>query len=76
TGGLELMEYCLDSQSPVAGKSLRDLKIPPDCNLVTILRTGDAIIPRGDTVLQNGDTVLALVRISAEPVLRKFLLGS
>jgi trk system potassium uptake protein TrkA len=76
TGGLELMEYCLDSESPVAGQRLRQLALPADCNLVTVLRKGEAIIPRGDTVLEKGDTILALVKISAEPTLRTFLLGS
>ncbi len=76
TGGLELMEYCLDSESPVTGKPLRELEIPDDCNIVTILRKGDAIIPRGDSVLQSGDTVLALIKTSAEATVRAFLLGS
>jgi len=76
TGGLELMEYSLDSESPVTGKPLRELKIPDDCNIVTILRKGDAIIPRGDSVLQSGDTVLALIKMSAEATVRAFLLGS
>ncbi|MFQ5663861.1 MAG: NAD-binding protein [Terriglobia bacterium] len=76
TGGLELMEYSLDSDSPVTGKPLRDLNLPADCNIVTVIRQGDAIIPRGDSVLQSGDMVLTLVRISAEPAVRKFLLGS
>jgi trk system potassium uptake protein TrkA len=76
TGGLELMEYSLDSQSPVSGQTLRELSLPADCNIVTILRQGDAIIPRGDTRLEKGDTILALVKIGAEEKLRKFLLGS
>ena len=75
TGQLELMEYSLDSNSPILGKSLRELSIPPDCNLVTILRKGEAIIPRGDTQLLSGDTVVALVKISAEPALRRLLLS-
>ena len=74
-GGLELMEYALDSDSPVSGKRLRELALPADCNLVTILRKGEAIIPRGETVMQKGDTVLALVKLDAEGALRKFLLG-
>lgn len=76
TGGLELMEYSLDSESPVADKSLRELSLPGECNIVTILRQGEAVIPRGDTVLQSGDTVLALVKMAAEAKVRRFLLGS
>lgn len=76
TGGLELMEYCLDAESPVTRKRLRELALPADCNLVTVLREGEAIIPRGDTELQVGDTILALVKIDAEPALRAFILGA
>ena len=74
-GGLELMEYHLDSESPVTGKSLRQLELPADCNIVTIIRQGDAVIARGDTILQKGDVVLTLVKMAAEPEVRKFLLG-
>ena len=74
-GQLELMEYSLDSRSPVLGKRLRDLQFPTDCNIVTILRKGEAIIPRGDTTFQKDDVVLTLLRISSEPEVRKFILG-
>lgn len=76
TGELELMEYKLDSDSPVAGKALRDLDLPSECNIVTVVRDGNATVARGDTVLRPGDTVLALVKITAEPSIRRFLLGS
>ncbi len=76
TGELELMEYHLDTDSPVAGRCLRELEFPADCSVVTILRNATAIIPRGDTVLENGDILLALVKMGAEPALRQFLLGS
>lgn len=74
-GQLELMEYSLDSQSPVVGKRLRDVQFPSDCNVVTILRKGEAVIPRGDTAFEKNDIVLTLVRISSEPEVRKFILG-
>lgn len=74
-GGLELMEYHLDSESPVIGKTLREMEIPSDCNLVTIFRDGKGIVPRGETRLQEGDTVLAVVKTSAESSVQAFLLG-
>ncbi len=75
TGGLELIEYTLDAQSPVIGKRLRDLPVPPDCNIVTVLRKNQAVVARGDTSLENGDTVMVLVKMTAEPEIRKLLLG-
>jgi trk system potassium uptake protein TrkA len=75
TGQLELMEYQLDSRSPVVGKRLRDLEFPAACNIVTIFRNGQPIVPRGDTTFQTDDMVLTLVQIPTEPEIRKLLLG-
>jgi trk system potassium uptake protein TrkA len=75
TGQLEIMEYRLDGNSPVVGKQLRNQTFPAECNIVTIFRTGEAIVPRGDTIFQSGDVVLILVKLPSEPEIRKLLLG-
>jgi trk system potassium uptake protein TrkA len=74
-GQLEIMEYVLDGKSPVVGHQLKDLTMPPQCNIVTILRDGTAVVPRGDTYFQKEDIVLALADLADEPALRKLLLG-
>ena len=75
TGQLEIMEYRLDGKSPVVGKQLRNQTFPAECNIVTIFRQGEALVPRGDTVFQTGDVVLILVKLPSEPEIRKLLLG-
>ena len=75
TGQLEIMEYRLDGKSPVVGKQLRNQTFPAECNIVTIFRQGEALVPRGDTVFQSGDVVLILVKLPSEPEIRKLLLG-
>lgn len=75
TGQLEIMEYRLNEKSPVVGKHLRDLTFPAACNVVTIFRGGQAIVPRGDTAFAPGDVVLVLVKIPTEPEIRRLLLG-
>ena len=74
-GQLEIMEYVLDGSSPVVGHQLKEVTMPPQCNIVTILRDGSAVVPRGDTAFQKNDTVLALADLADEPQLRKLLLG-
>ena len=74
-GQLEIMEYVLDGTSPVVGHQLKELTMPPQCNIVTILRDGQAVVPRGDTSFQKEDIVLALADLADEPQLRKLLLG-
>jgi trk system potassium uptake protein TrkA len=74
-GDLELIEYRLDLRSPVLGKRLREITFPADCNIVSITRAGESVLPRGDTAFQPSDVVLALVKGPAEPELRRLLLG-
>jgi CIC family chloride channel protein len=40
---------------PVTGATLRDLKLPSDVLIVSVLRGEEAAIPDGNTVLQDGD---------------------
>jgi Trk K+ transport system NAD-binding subunit len=48
---------------------------PPNTNIVTVLRDGQALVPRGETAFQQDDTVLALAHTSVEGELRRTLLG-
>jgi trk system potassium uptake protein TrkA len=72
---LEILEFSLDASSPVVGKHLKDVVFPPNTSIVTVLRDGQALVPRGETALQQDDTVLALAHTSIEGELRKTLLG-
>ncbi len=74
-GQLEIMEYVLDGTAPVIGRQLKEVTMPPNCNIVTILREGHAIVPRGETAFEGNDVVLALTDLADEPALRKLLLG-
>jgi trk system potassium uptake protein TrkA len=74
-GNLEILEFSLDASSPVVGKHLKDVVFPPNTNIVTLLRDGQALVPRGETAFQQDDTVLALAHTSVEGELRRTLLG-
>jgi len=74
-GQLELIEYRLEANSPVVGKRLREIVFPADCNIVSIFRKGEAVLPRGETGFEGNDQVLALVKGPAETNLRQLLLG-
>ncbi len=74
-GKVSLVELTLAEGSPVAGKTVGDLKMPPDCTLVAIVRDKHVIAPTAETPLQAGDEVLALASPEAEPDLTKALSG-
>lgn len=73
--GLEIVEAVLDSQSPVLGKKIKNLPLPPETKLLVILRGQETIIPVGDTMPEVGDAIIALTREGNEEYLRQLLTG-
>jgi trk system potassium uptake protein TrkA len=74
-GALQILEYPLDNTSPATGKTVRDIDLPPQANLIAIIRNNSTVVPRGETELREGDTIVALVSSDEESQLRAALLG-
>ncbi len=74
-GKVALLEVRLAEGSPAEGKTVGDLKIPPDCSLVAVVRDRHVIPPTDDTPLHAGDEVLALAAPEAERDLKRALTG-
>ncbi|MGE5508980.1 MAG: potassium channel family protein [Chitinophagales bacterium] len=74
-GDLELVHAELTEGSPAAGKALRDIVLPADSVLVTLIRGAEVIFPHGETLLRVGDVVMAVTRTGMEERLREVLLG-
>ena len=74
-GKLALVRVDLTEDSPVINKTVRDLPLPKNSVLVSIVRGEDLIIPKGDTVLKKGDDLIALTPIENEQVLLDILVG-
>ena len=55
---LAVEEILLEEGSKMAGKTLRELNLPPQTVVATVLRDRRLLIPRGDLALLAGDKVL------------------
>lgn len=75
-GAVQILEYPLDSASPAAGHLVRDINLPPESNIIAILRGDATVVPRGETRLEEGDLIVALVNTEQESQLRIALLGA
>ena len=75
-GEYQILEYPLDANAPAAGHPVRDVALPPESNLIAILRGDTTVVPRGDTRLSEGDIIVALVKTDQEAQLRTALLGA
>lgn len=60
--GTEIIDVEVLSQSLLAHRAVKELKLPEDCVLVSILRDNRVLIPHGDTLLVPGDRLTALVK--------------
>lgn len=54
--------------SVVAGRPIREVAVPAGCTVVSVLRSGEVIIPKGDTVLEAGDILTVFSRSGARRV--------
>lgn len=75
-GKLSLVRVDLPERAPVLNKKVRELKLPSDTVLVSILRGSEVIIPKGDTQLTALDEIVALTNIEKEAELIKYLVGN
>ncbi|HEU0088926.1 MAG TPA: TrkA family potassium uptake protein [Pseudonocardiaceae bacterium] len=72
-GQANLVEVTLPPDTPLAGRPVRDLKLPPDAALVTILRGGRVIVPMADDPLEGGDELLFVATTDVEADVRAAL---
>ncbi len=74
-GKLAIVRVDLPLDSPVINKEVKDVELPADSVLVSIVRGEEVIVPKGNTVLRPGDDVIALTLIGNEPQLLNLLVG-
>jgi len=59
-GDLEIVELVLPPDSPALSVLLKDLPLPADSVLISIIRGDQIVFPRGSTTFRPNDTILAL----------------
>jgi trk system potassium uptake protein TrkA len=74
-GKLALIRVDITDDSPVIDKMLKQITLPENSVLVSIVRGDSIIVPKGETVLLKGDDVIALTTIENEQQLLNRLVG-
>ena len=72
-GQANLVELTLPADTPLAGKAVRDVDLPRDAALVTILRGGRVIVPQPEDALEPGDELLFVASADVENEIRRAL---
>lgn len=74
-GKITLSELIITPESKVINKKLKDLRLPKDFILISVIREEVVIIPKGETVLSAGDYIIAASSFNEQQELRDFFLG-
>ncbi|WP_114905537.1 potassium channel family protein [Ornithinimicrobium murale] len=65
-GAAHMVELTLPESSPYVGSRVGDVPLPPDTQLITILRDGQAISPSPDEAIEVNDEILFICPPEAE----------
>ncbi len=69
----DLLDLIIPPNSAVAGRSLAELRLPPESLITVIYRDNDYVVPSGGSILEEGDTILVLVNKDNIEEVRKIL---
>jgi trk system potassium uptake protein TrkA len=72
-GQANLVEVTLPETTPLAGRAVRELRLPSDAALVVILRGGRVIVPQPDDPLEGLDELLFVAAADVEAEIHEAL---
>ena len=70
-GNIEVVAVNVSRKSPVLGQKIKNLVLPGNTLIISIVRQDNALIPQADTVFETDDSVIAMVHAEDESHLRR-----
>ncbi len=74
-GKAEVIEFSIKDKSRLIGKALKNIFLPPDSLILTVVRNGINEIPDGNFIINNGDTVITIVKLDSIQKLEEVFLS-
>jgi trk system potassium uptake protein TrkA len=74
-GEMILLEAKIDVKSAWKDKSIEQLKIPKECVILSLIRSGRVIFPRGNVDIKEGDKVLIITNADKRNDVEKSIIG-
>lgn len=70
-----ISEIEIKKSSPVFNKKVKDVKIPKDCMLVSIIKNEEVLRPSENLVLLEGDSVIVISDLENKKLLKNLFVG-
>lgn len=74
-GEIVLLEVEITKKSPWNNKSIKNIEMPKECVIVSIVRKDSVIYPRGHIEIKQGDRVLLVTSLEKKRLLEKVIIG-
>jgi len=74
-GEIVLLEVEITKKSPWHDKIIRNLEMPEECVIVSIVRNDRVVYPRGQIEIKLGDRVLLVTSLEKKRLLEKVVIG-
>jgi trk system potassium uptake protein TrkA len=74
-GKLEVVEFQIEENSPIAGKKISELKLPEKSLVIFLSHEGQDIIPTGDTIIGRNDYVVLILERESVSRIEKIISG-
>jgi len=68
-GRAEVIEFSINTRSALKGRTLKEITMPPDSLILTVIRNGVNEIPDGNLAIQADDTVITIAKLQSIPAL-------
>lgn len=75
-GEISLVKGIIEINAKVAHKKIKELNLPKDCVIMTIVRDNKVLLPNGNSLLLPGDEILSVVADERREEFKKMLNGS
>jgi len=72
-GAMMLIEVTVNRKNPWLDRQIKDLELPLECVVASVLRDKKVIYPRGDTMILENDSVLLITNNKTFMQIRKLL---
>ena len=74
-GEAEVIEFFIGPETRAVGIPLKELNLPEDTIITTIIRDNKVIIPHGQDVIKKYDRIIVITKAETAGLVREFLLG-
>ncbi len=74
-GKAEVIEFLVDEKNPISDIPIKDLDLPENFLILSVIRNNEDFLPGGNFKIQTGDSIITIVKKESIPKVEEFISG-